>query len=191
VRRALAAGLCALLVVAPSPALAEKMALPADKQVPLLLKILTYDRQFEQKAGSEVVIGIVYSAADPDSAPAMESLSSTLNGFAGKTVKKLPIKYWQIPYSTPDRLEAIVKEKGINVLYVCPGNDRNLAAIVKLAQGGRITTLTGIPDYVKKGVAVGVGERSGKPQIFINLDASKAEGSDFDASLLRIAEVVR
>lgn len=189
--RAVASALCGLLVLLPSPAHAEKMALAADKQVPLLLKILTYDRQFEQKAGSEVVIGIVYAAADADSAPAMESLSATLSGFAGKTVKKLPIKYWQIPYSTPDRLEAIVKEKGINVLYVCPGNDKNLPAIVKLAHGGRITTLTGIPEYVKKGLSVGVGERSGKPQIYINLDASKAEGSDFDASLLRIAEVVR
>lgn len=189
--RVAGAALCGLLVLLPSPARAEKMALTADKQVPLLLKILTYDRQFEAKAGSEVVIGIVYAAADPDSAPAMEALSATLSGFAGKTVKKLPIKYWQIPYSTPDRLEAIVKEKGINVIYVCPGNDKNLPAIIKLAKGGRITTLTGIPEYVKKGLSVGVGERSGKPQIYINLDASKAEGSDFDASLLRIAEVVR
>lgn len=170
---------------------AEKMSLTAERQVPLLLKILTYDRQFEAKAGSDVVIGIVYSSGDPDSGPAMESLSSTLDGFSGKTVKKLPIKYWQIPFSSPDRLEAIVKEKGVNVIYVCPGNDKNLAAIVKLSQRGRITTLTGVPEYVRKGIAVGVGERSGKPQIFINLEASKAEGSDFDASLLRIAEVVR
>ena len=38
------------------------MALPISKQVPLLLKILTYDRNLGTKAGAELAIGIVKAA---------------------------------------------------------------------------------------------------------------------------------
>jgi len=40
-------------------------------------------------------------------------------------------------------------------------------------------------------VAVGIGVRQDKPQILINLASARSEGSEFDASLLRIATVLR
>jgi len=178
------------LLAARAPSLLAQ-GLPASAQVPLILKVLTYDRQFEAKASPEVKIGIVYSPADADSSKATDAITGILNKFSGKTVKKLPIKYWTIEYVSPVRLEAVVEERGINVIYVSPGNDKNLEAIVRLSQAKKITTTTGVPDYVRKGIAVGIGSRRGKPQILINLEAAKSEGSEFDASLLRIATVVR
>ena len=65
------------------------------------------------------------------------------------------------------------------------------SAITRVSQARQVTTTTGIPDFVRQGVAVGIGQRRGKPQIYINLEASKSEGSEFDASLLRIATVVK
>jgi hypothetical protein len=173
-----------------APAEAAGMELPADLQIPLILKVLTYDRQLESKAGGEVNIGIVYSPADPSSSQATTDVSGTLNKFAGKTVKKLPINYWTIEFVSTQRLEAILKEKNISVLYVSPGVEKHITAITQVSQSRRVTTTTGVPDFVKQGVAVGIGQRRGKPQIYINLEASKSEGSEFDASLLRIATVV-
>jgi len=179
-----------LALLAQAPSLLAQ-GLPASAQVPLILKVLTYDRQFEAKTSPEVKIGIVYSPGDAESSKATDAITAILNKFSGKTVKKLPIKYWTIEYVSPARLEAVVKERGINVIYVSPGNDNNLAAIVRLSQASKITTTTGVPDYVRSGIAVGIGSRRGKPQILINLEAAKSEGSEFDASLLRIATVVR
>jgi len=176
------------------PAAAESMALSADIQVPLLLKILTYDRQLEAKAGSDLVIGIIHDPTDKDSAKAADEIASTLYQFtkppSPKTVKKLPIKYFLIEYTKPADLEAFVKAKGINMLYVTPGISRALPDIIKLSQSRHLTTTTGVPDYVRKGVAVGIGERQNRPQILVNLCSTKSEGSEFDASLLRIATVV-
>ncbi len=174
----------------PTPAGAQS-GLPANLQVPLLLKVLTYDRQFQAKASPQVNIGIIYMPSHSASSKVTDEISGTLNKFAGKTVKSLPISYWTIEYVTPRRLAAVLEEKGINVIYVSPGNDRNLSSILELSQANRITTTTGVPEYVRKGVAVGIGSRRGKPQIFINLESSKSEGSEFDASLLRIATVVK
>jgi hypothetical protein len=169
----------------------ETMALSAETQVPLLLKILTYDRQLEAKAGTDLVIGIIHDPTDRSSAKAADEISSTLFKFAGKTVKKLPVKYFVIEYTRPADLEAFVKAKRVNMLYLTPGVSRSLPDILRVAHSLRLTTTTGVPDYVKRGVAVGLGERQSRPQILINLPSSKSEGSEFDASLLRIATVVQ
>lgn len=182
--------LLALLFVLPRPARAQGMAVEAGLQVPILMKVLAYDRQFDTKAGAALTIGIIYAPSDGASSKATGQISDTLFGFAGKTVRKVPIKYFQVEYTGVGELETFVKAKGINAFYLAPGLDKALPAILKLAQARGITTLTGVPDYVKRGVAVGVGMGSDKPQILINLASARSEGSDFDANLLRIATVL-
>jgi hypothetical protein len=172
------------------PAGAEDMALPVADQVPLLLKILTYDRNFEKKAGAELAIGIVYDPADRDSAKATTDLGNALFQWKGKTVKQLKITYYTIEYTNAADLERFVKQKGISVLYIAPGNARNLANIVQLSQDLHLTTTTGVPDYVRRGASVGLALSQDKPQILINLKSTRLEGSEFDASLLRLATIL-
>jgi hypothetical protein len=161
-------------------------------QVPVILKVLTYDRHFESKAGAAVVVGIVYVAGDQASRNAAEDVGTTFFGFKGKTVKKVPVTYAMVEYKGPADLERAIKAQKLNVLYITPGNDKNLTDILKISQAMGVTTVTGTPEYVKKtpGVSIGVGFRQdNKPQIHINLPSSKSEGSEFDASLLQIADV--
>jgi hypothetical protein len=189
-RFGLVLGLVALLR-ATGLAAAEPMPLTPDLQVPLILKILTYDRHFEAKAGRDLAIGIVYAPADPSSVKAANDISDTLFRFAGKTVKRLGIRYFLIEFTTPEKLEQSIAQRGISVLYLAPGNAKNLAAVTKVSQARGITTATGVPDYVRKGVSVGIGIADDRPQILINLPSTKAEGSEFDLSLLRIATVLK
>jgi len=179
-----------LVLLLASPLASEEMALAAELQIPLLLKVLTYDRNLEAKAGRELAIGIVYDPGDRDSALATDQVGSTLFRFGDKTVKALPIKYYTIEYTSPADLQRFVKQRGISILYVAPGNSRNLPELVRLSQGLGLTSATGVPEYVRKGVAVGIGVGQDRPQILIKLVAAKAEGSDFDASLLRIAVII-
>jgi len=187
---ALALGLT-LVLRAGVAAAAEPMPLKADLQVPLILKILTYDRHFDSKAGREVAIGIVYAPEDPASVNAANQIFETLYRFSDKTVKRLPIKYHLLEYGGPERLERSILDRNISVLYVAPGNAKNLEAVTKVSQARGVTTATGVPDYVRRGVAVGIGMADDRPQILINLNSARAEGSEFDASLLRIATVVK
>ncbi|MBN2371679.1 MAG: YfiR family protein [Vicinamibacteria bacterium] len=168
-----------------------QMAVAADRQVTLLLKILTYDRQLEARAGKELVIGIVSVPRDLGAAKASEEVMDTLYGYREKTVKRLPLQFLGHIYSTPDKLESWIRSKKINVLYVTPGNDGHIDEIVGICQRLKITTTTGVPGYVQKGVSVGIGARQSKPQILINLASSRREGSEFDASLLRIATIIK
>ena len=187
--RCLGVGLGLLGVLRPPAALAaEPMALAADLQVPLILKVLTYDRHFESKAGRELFIGVVYDQADPESLKAASSIFETLLRFSGKTIKRLPIRQQLVPMAN---LTRVVPAMGISVLYIAPGNARNLAAVTKFSQENHVTTVTGVPDYVRQGVAVGIDVAQDRPQILINLVSSKAEGSEWDASLLRISTLIK
>lgn len=191
-RRVAALALGLLLVLrAGWLAAAEPMPLRPDLQVPLILKILTYDRHFESKAGREVAIGIVYAPEDPGSVEAANQISETLFRFRDKTVKRLPIRHYLLEYTGPEKLERSIADRGISVLYVAPGNVRNIEGVTRVSQSRGVTTATGVPDYVRRGVAVGIGLSDDRPQILVNQTSARAEGSEFDASLLRIATVLK
>jgi hypothetical protein len=181
--------LLALFLALPLPAMAQTTALSADQQVLLLMKILTYDRQFEKKAGAGgIVIGIVYLEADAASRSAAQEIGTSFYNARTKTVKNLPIRKEMLAYTTADDLQKEIKAKGINMLYVTPGLAKQLPDLVRISQANRMTSTTGYTEYVDKGVAVGVGQERNKPQIVINLPASKSEGSEFDAQLLQMAK---
>jgi YfiR/HmsC-like len=169
---------------------AEPTALPVDQQLPLLIKVLTYDRNLETKAGPRLSIGIVHEPGHRDSGTAAHELAGALAKYRNKTVKGLPLRHFTIEYKSVTELERTVIANRISALYLAPGTDAALEAILKLSRQLDLTTLTGTPAYVEKGVAVGVGASAGGPQILINLASARAEGCDFGASLLEIATIV-
>lgn len=171
---------------------AEAMPFPADVQITLLLKILTYDRSFQYKAKSGVTIGVVYVSGDPESVKAKDAILKTLQLVSDRTIKNQPIRHVALEFTTAAALEKAVRANHVNVFYIAPGNTDSLAALMKLSRTYAITTATGVPEYVQRGVAIGIGIRPDKkPEILINLPSSRSEGSEFDASLLRIATVVK
>ena len=66
-----------------------------------------------------------------------------------------------------------------------------MPALLEISWAQQILTVTGVPAYVDKGVAVGISlNRENKPLILINLASSKSAGSAFDANLLKLATIV-
>jgi hypothetical protein len=177
--------------VAAQPDGADVMPVSPDLQIPLILKVLTYDRHFENRAATEIKVGIVYSPENAASSRAMTAISGVFQTFSDKTVKNVVIHYTPIGFTTESAVERFAQANKVNVFYIAPGNAQNLGTLLKISGGQRIVTTTGVPDYVEKGVAVGIGVRQDKPQILINLPSSKSAGVEFDASLLRIARVIR
>jgi len=183
-------GAAAILLALPAVAWAADMAVPAETQVPLLLKILTYDRNLTSKAGSDLVVGVVFDSANRASSSAADKVGTALYAMNGRTVKGRPLKWFTVEYTTPADLEKVVRSKGIGVFYLTPGNDGHVADIVALSRRLGVTSMTGVPDYVRQGISIGVGYSQDRPQILINLSSARAERSDLDASLLRIATIV-
>ena len=179
-------------ILCTSAAGTEPMSFPPDVQITLLLKILTYDRSFAVKAKSQVMIGVVYVAGDAESVKAKDDILKTLQLFADRPIKGVPIKAVALEYKDPKSLAETVRSQGINVFYIAPGNANTLTELLRMSHTRGITTATGVPEYVQRGVAIGIGKKADqKPDILINLPSSRQEGSEFDASLLRIANIVK
>jgi len=181
---------CVALLVPPNAG-AEPMPVPADLQVTLILKVLSYDRNFAARAAGELRIAVVISPGDPDSARARAQIVDVTQTLPFRMMRGVPIRYLFVEYASDAQLETFVTTNQIAVLYIAPGNQQNLDALLRISQSRQIVTATGVPEYVERGVAVGVGVRQDKPVILINLPSSKSAGTEFDASLLRIAKVIR
>jgi hypothetical protein len=169
----------------------DKMLVPPRVQIPILFKILTYDRNFEGKIGDSLIIGILYNSQDTESRKAKKEISDVLDSLSAKTVKNVPFNYVILDYSSEKSLGDLIDSNGIDVLYLAPGGQRCLKSIVQISQKVKILTMTGITDYVKEGISLGIGLKENKPEIWVNLDSTKAEGSDFDANFLKLCEIIR
>ncbi|MCK4591646.1 MAG: YfiR family protein, partial [Candidatus Latescibacteria bacterium] len=84
-----------------------------------------------------------------------------------------------------------VSRNNIDILYVAPLRALGVKTITGVSRAKRILTLTGVPDYVESGLAVGIGIKGEKPRVIINSPAAKAEGADFSSQLLKLAKVIK
>jgi hypothetical protein len=183
--------LLSLLMAAPFARAADEGGDLKTTELTLILKMLTYDRQLEFKAKGGLTIGIVYNPADPGSLKEQHQVSDILTRWAAenKTVKQLSLGTYLVEYTSQDQLDKVLKSKVISAFYVCPGV-KNLDYLVKVAEAHQITTATTSLGYVSKGVAVGVSVTGDSRVMLVNLKSAKAEGIEFDASLLRIVKIV-
>ena len=180
----LACAVVLLLVLAAASGLAQEMAVPTDLQFSLFYRILTYDRALERRASGGLVIGVVYQGRFRASALASEqALRQAPSAPAGFQVRLVPLDLDSID------LGQAVEASGCDVLYVTPLRAVGIRAVTAVSHAHGILTLTGVPAYVEAGLAVGIGLRGDRPEIVVNLDAVRAEGSDFSAQLLRLARV--
>jgi YfiR/HmsC-like len=177
-----------VLVLLSGPRLSAE-PLAADQQVLPLLKVLIFDRNFEHRVHDELTIGVVFVPADPASVRAKNEVVKTLsNDLKNYAIKRLPIRHVAIEFTSAREVEAAVRANKVNLLFVTPLAGANLDDLLTISHSYGIPTMTGVPEYVERGVAVGI--RQEKPQILIHLKNARTEGIDFDASLLRIAKIV-
>lgn len=166
----------------------QEMPVPVNLQVTLLLKVLTYDRNLS-RVGDILTIGVLVDPDDPVSVAVAEQVIAILAAASGKRVKSLSIRVVRIELRANAPVDESIAESGANVLYLTPGLQTRLEAVVQISQAQGLVSLTGVPDFVSQGVAVGIGARQDKPEILINLASARLEGSRFDASLLRLSRV--
>lgn len=164
------------------------------KQVALLLlRILAYDRNFKARTdGKTATILIAFQEDNDLSLAAQTDLNNVLEDLsASVTVGGLPLRVASAAYSKPLALEARILSVHPVMLFVCPGLADAIPQISAMCRRRGVLSVTTSNSYIKGGLSVGLSPGEDRIRIAINLPASKAEGVDLDAALLRIAEVYR
>lgn len=168
------------LVLAPFAQAAEPDASTVSK---LMIRVLGYDRSLSVKDRDALVVAVIQAPGDDK-----DSLVTALGRqrLYGKKVRVV-----EVEYAGPTELNQRLMEADPHAVYVGPGLDKSVGLIVGIARARSIRTFTGTENYVRQGVGVGIVTRRGRPQVLVNLSASKADGAQLDANLLRFAEVLR
>lgn len=179
-----------VLATLPRPLLSQEMTVPVDLQVALISKILAFDRQLEERAGDEVVVGIVYQQRHR---PSLNATDAAMEAFADGIADPKPgcrLRFLPIEISDEQALAAAIDEHAVDILYITPLRAVRVADLLKVTEDESILTFTGVERHVREGVAIAIVARGGRPSILLNLSAAKAQGADFSSHFLALAQII-
>ena len=171
------------------PLLAQDMPVPVELQMDYLLKIFTFDRSLENRAKDRLKIGILYQGPVECSLRAKDEMVEAIcrrrpEELMGLAVTLVPIDLYRVS------LDLAAAQDTFDVFYVTPLAAGNLDTIGRVSREHGILTVTGVPEYSSRGIAVAIGGSGGSPKILINLGTLREEGADFSSQLLKLARIV-
>jgi hypothetical protein len=179
-------GLLALLFIfmmaIATSARGETSPIPARVQMLLFSKIWMFDRSVAAK--EEIVMAVLYQSTFRASAEAKDQLIQAVRA-EGLKVRCVPVALDDI-----ERVSSDLQNVKADVFYVTEMRGVDILEVVAVSRARHIKTITVIARYLELGIGIGLGVRSDKPVIVVNLLAAKAEGSDLTGQLLKVAIII-
>lgn len=157
--------------------------------LPLFLKIITYDENFEPPEVDAVAIHLLYDKSNGSSYEMMIKTKEFFLDNAGLTVKKVPVKFHAVEFCQSDSAWIDIDEDDYNMMIVAGIDDDAIGRIMAEIKGKNIRSFSFDPALISAGVAVGIKMRKAKKAIFVNLSAARDEGSKFSAHLLKMCQI--
>lgn len=173
---------CVVLCAVSVPVIAEDILVPMDVQLTLFEKIWKLDRTFNP--GPMVNVAVIYQQEFRPSANVVNELLAAIRA------ANLPIHCTLIDLDEQATVQQRIPSTGYDVFYVAPLRAIDVKSIAEISRKNGIKTITGVPEYVSAGLAVGIGLLKQRPLIIVNLRAARAEGSEFRTQLLKLCRVI-
>jgi hypothetical protein len=171
-------------------AFAQQMPVPADLQIPVLLKVLTFDRRLADARGGSLVIGVLYQSGYRLSFTVKDRVIDALSRPGSNGPANRSLKIVAIDADLKESIEDVLTRLRVMVLYVTPMRAFDMEGLRAATRRRKTLTLTGVPEYVEAGLSIGLELRQDSPRILVNLHAARAEGADLAAPLLELATIV-
>jgi hypothetical protein len=170
------------------PLAAQEADVPVGLQIPLFLKVVSFDRQLASRMDEELVVAVAYQGGNRESVRAMDDVVRAIRSARG--VPGMP--ELRVVSIDLDKTSLVVElaRRQVTILYVAPLRSVDIAIIADAARAARVTTFTGTPRYLSDGLAVSVRYQGERPKLLINVDAARLEGAEFSAELLKLAQVM-
>jgi hypothetical protein len=167
------------------PALCEEPDLKA--AVPVLLKVLTYDVNFDSRGVGEFVILVA-----GDNAARRAALLKELEGVSVTKVKNRQVRYVGAELKDEAALQAEIDRSRASAVLAVPGTAAaGVKTISEVCQDNQLYALALEAAMVEQALPVGVTVSGGKPQIVINEKAARNVGARFETSVLKLARVIQ
>jgi len=181
------------LLFFPSLTIADDETLPVPVFSAIMLKALSYDRNIDRQGKDKINIGIVYFSDDQKSL----DFAGSVRGFIASvqslgTLKDKTVGVVSLPMARGfdiSNLEDQLKQNNISVLVADLNDEAYVRIVLEAAQKLQISSVCGDTQCEQAGVSLVIIKREDKPQMLINLDSVKKEGSDYNSKFLSMCDV--
>ena len=160
-----------------------------DPRALILLRVLAYDRNLAARSGDQVVIAVVESADDRGLACATPMVDALTVAARKIVIGQRPIRGARIRLEPGVSLRARLGELHAAAVYVCVGAGA-VAEVARATRAAGALSFTGA-EPGPGGLAIGMVRGADKVELWVNLEAARAERADLSAALLRLAKVVK
>ncbi len=164
---------------------AQEMDVPVALQAALFAKVVAFDRNAPGPS-ARVRIAIVYQSGNRSSHDAAREM---LRALRGATAGERTIDVVKVDLDRQS-LAAALAAYAPYAVYVAPLRSVDIVDVVTPLRAAQVRSFTGVIAYVLAGLAVGVRARSDRPHLVVNIAAARAEGAEYQAAFLNLAEVV-
>jgi hypothetical protein len=186
-RLIVAALACLLIALAGVRGRAEEAVLPIAIQVELLVKVASYDRNFQQRAGERAKIVIFTKPGNGDSARVAAQVEAGLARAA--QIGGLPHDEVVTAYPGPAELANVVRAQRAAIIFFGPGFRQDVPAIREALDGVDVLSVSAIPEYVEAGIVLGFDVASGRPELLVNLPQARRQKVALRSDVLRLMKV--
>ena len=166
--------------------------LPFEQQSALLLRILAYDRNLDERVDGQVNVVVIYEESEPSSLSEASDMEAALRDIGrSTTISGYRLETYMHPYRGAVAELDYLSRLHATAVYICSGMGGHVVEISGVTQNLSILSFSGVEPWAREGIGVGLVERGGRAKIIVNLPSTRAEGADLDASLLRHSEVLQ
>jgi len=162
----------------------------AELVLPIFLKIITYDENFEPGSIDTVDICTVYDRAVTRSYDQLRQIERYLADNSGLTIAGVAVRHRVVSCDSLETALANIKDDEYHLMIITSVGSDRIATLVKEARDHDVRTFSLDPAYVELGITIGIKAQTKGQLILVNLDSSREEGSRFSAHLLRLCQIV-
>lgn len=180
-----------LFIGVDSASYAQEMSAPVSAQVSLFTKILSFERITRSKVSNELVVLVLYQKNFRNSLNAKNAVEKQLDGKSLSEFSGASAKVLTFALDSDSDLRQFLSRNKVNFIYVAPLRAYDIDNIISISRSKKILTGSGVAEYVNNGLSIGIGVRSEKPEIIINLTAAKLEGAELSSQLLKMARIIK
>lgn len=173
------------VLLSASAALAD---VDAKAAVPVLLKTLSYDTNFDARGVGEFTVLVL---APPTLAKERDRLMTALKD-AGLKLKSRPVKVISADWKDEATLQTDIDRNRASALMPIPELPMAMVrALWEVAQDNQLYAVALTEQMVEQVLPVGVAQSGDRLQVVINEKASTAVGARFETAVLRTARVLK
>lgn len=169
---------------------AQEMPVPVELQLQLFSKILTFDKNLEQRGRDSLRIAVIYQKLYRYSDNTRKAFYDAAEKLQLRQIKGFPVRLLSKDLVVTADLRKLLTEQKIDIIYIAPLRATPVSEITKVSRELKVLSLSGVTDYMMKGVSVGLDIKGDRAEILINLNNSREEGADFSSRLLQLARII-